>query len=167
MTISLIKFLVITLVFCGGVGALIFSLKGQGPSDAKGTSVAQEEKFLVDVRQADSLHINLKKTDPNEQASEFSALRFKQEEAIGHMETGYQADTVFQSLAKSTGRNYSKLLGTVALQASDRQTKADTKEQLTDNVAILKTDIQSLETQLMLKQSSLESMRAIKAAQQP
>jgi len=81
------------------------------------------------------------------------------------MEAGYKADTVFQSLSRTTGRNYSKLLGTVALQASDRQTKADTRLQLVDEVATLKTDIQSLETQLMLKQSSVESMRALKAAQ--
>ncbi len=166
MNASFIKFLGIALLFCGGIGALVYSLNKQETSGGKGTSAEQEEEFLSDVRQADSLHIKLKKTDPTEQASEFSSLRFKQEEAIGRMETGYKADTVFSSLAQVTGRNYSKLLGTVAVQATDRQTKADTKEQLTDQVATLKTDTQSLETQLMLKQSSLESMRAIKAAQQ-
>ena len=82
------------------------------------------------------------------------------------METGYRADTVFRVLSQSTGRNYSKLLSLVALQASDRETKVETKEQLVDQIAGLKTEVQSLETQLMLKQLSLESMRAIKAAQQ-
>ena len=165
MNASFIKFLLVTLLFAGGIGALVYATSGRGPTGGAGTSADQEEQFLGDVRQADSLHINLKKTDPTEQASEFSALRFKQEETIGRMETGYKADTTFKSLAQVTGRNYSKLLGTVAVQATDRQTKAETKDQLTDLVATLKTDIQSLETQLMLKQSSLESMRAIKAAQ--
>ncbi|MFD2571143.1 hypothetical protein ACFSUS_10890 [Spirosoma soli] len=165
MNESFIKFLLVTLLFGGGIGACVYGLNGQGESTRKGTSVQQEEEFLSDVRQADSLHIQLKKTDPAEQASEFSALRFKQEEAIGRMEKGYQADTVFRSLAQVTGRNYSKLLGTVALQATDRQTKADTKQQLTDQITNLKGEIQSLETQLTLKQTSLESMRAMKAAQ--
>jgi hypothetical protein len=164
MNASLVKFLIATLLFCGVLGGIIYALKGEGPNDGKGTSAAQEEKFLGDVRQADSLYIKFKKTDPTEQASEYSSLRFQQEETIGHMEGGYQADTVFQSLTRATGRNYNKLMGTVALQASDRQTKADSKEQITDQVATLKTDVQSLETQLMLKQSSLESMRAMKAA---
>ncbi|UHG92594.1 hypothetical protein [Spirosoma oryzicola] len=166
MNASLIKFLLVTLVFAGGIGALVYALSGPGPANEKGTSAEQEDHFLSDIRKADSLHIKLKKTDPNEQASDFSALRFQQEEAIGRMETGYKADTLFRSLAQLTGRNYSKLLGTVSVQATDRQSKAETKEQLTDQVATLKTDIQSLETQLMLKQSSLESMRAIKASQQ-
>ncbi|GAB3894286.1 hypothetical protein [Spirosoma agri] len=165
MNASFIKFLLVTLLFGGSIGALVYALSGQKPSDGQGTSADQEDQFLTDINRADSLHIKLKKTDPIEQASEFSAIRFKQEEAISRMETGYQADTLFRSLAQATGRNYSKLLGTVALQASDRQTKADTKDQLTDQVVTLKTDIQSLETQLMLKQSSLESMRALKAAQ--
>jgi hypothetical protein len=165
MNASFIKFLLVTLFLGGGMGAIFYALSGQGPSDGKGTSVEQEEHFLSDVRQADSLHIKLKKTDPTEQASEFSSLRFRQEEAIGRMETGYKADTVFRSLSQVTGRNYSKLLGTVALQASDRQTKAETKDQLVDQVATLKTEVQSLETQLMLKQSSLENLRTIKATQ--
>lgn len=165
MNASFVKFLLVTLLLGGAIGAAVYLANGQGPSGGQGTSAEQEEQFLSDVRQADSLHIKLKKTDPSEQASEFSALRFKQEEAIGRMETGYRADTAFQSLSRVTGRNYSKLLGTVAVQATDRETKAETKQQLTEQVATLKTDIQSLETQLMLKQSSLESMRALKAAQ--
>ncbi|GAB4021208.1 hypothetical protein [Spirosoma koreense] len=165
MNASLIKFLLLTVVLAAGLGGLIYALIGKGPTADKGLSVQQEEQFLGDVHQADSLHIKLKKTDPNEQASDFSSLRFQQEAAIGRMETGYKADTVFRSLSQITARNYSKLLGTVALQATDRQTQAETKDQLTDQVATLKTDIQSLETQLMLKQSSLESMRALKAAQ--
>ncbi|WP_338871367.1 hypothetical protein WBJ53_25205 [Spirosoma sp. SC4-14] len=165
MNASFIKFLLVTLLLGGVLGAVVYLANGQGPSGGQGPSADQEEHFLSDVRQADSLHIKLKKTDPSEQASEFSTLRFRQEEAIGRMETGYRADTTFQSLSRIAGRNYSKLLGTVAVQATDRQTKAETKEQLTDEVATLKTDIQSLETQLMLKQSSLESMRALKAAQ--
>ncbi|GAB3510002.1 hypothetical protein GCM10027341_47800 [Spirosoma knui] len=165
MNESLIKFLLVTLLLGGGIGGLVYVLGGRGESAKTGTSVEQEEQFLSDVRQADSLHIKLKKTDPTEQASEFSALRFKQEEAIARMESGYKADTVFKSLSQVTGRNYNKMLGTVALQASDRQTKADTKLQLTDQISNLKVDVQSLETQLMLKQSSLESMRALKAAQ--
>ena len=166
MNPALIKFLLITLLIGGGIGGIVYALTDHGPAkDSAGMSAAQEEQFLSDVRQADSLHIKLKKTDPTEQASEFSALRFKEEEAIGRMETGYKADTTFRELSQMTGRNYSKLLGTVAMQASDRETKAETKQTLTDQVATLKTDIQSLETQLMLKQSSLESMRALKAAQ--
>lgn len=165
MNESLIKFLIVTLLIGGGIGGAVYALGGQGTASKTGISVDQEDQFLADVHQADSLHIKLKKTDPNEQASEFSAIRFKQEEAIGRMESGYKADTVFRSLSQVTGRNYSKLLGTVALQASDRQTKADSKLQLTDEIANLKVDIQGLETQLMLKQSSLESMRAMKAAQ--
>ena len=165
MNASLIRFLLVTLVFVGSIGAILYALNRPKTSSGSGTSAEQEDYFLSDVRQADSLHIQLKKTDPAEHASEFSAMRFKQEENIGRMETGYKADTTFQSLTRATGRNYSKLLGTIALQANDRQTKADTKEQLTDQIANLKVDIQSLETQLMLKQSSLESMRAIKAAQ--
>ncbi|GAB3642838.1 hypothetical protein [Spirosoma arcticum] len=167
MNASFIKFLLVTLAIGGGIGALIYALNGQGASGGPGTSAEQETLFLSDVQQADSLHIKFKKTDPVEQASAFSDLRFKQEEAIGRMETGYKADTVFRALSQTTGRNYSKLLGTVALQASDRETKAETKQQLIDQIASLKTDVQSLETQLMLKQSSLESMRAIKATQQP
>lgn len=165
MNTSFIKFLLVTLLVSGGIGALMYSLNRQGPSAGKGTSAEQERLFLSDVQQADSLYIKFKKTDPTEQASTFSDLRFKQEAAIGRMEAGYQADTVFRVLAQTTGRNYSKLMGTVALQASDKETKADTKEQLTDQIATLKTEVQSLETQLMLKQSSLESMRALKAAQ--
>lgn len=163
---AFIKFLVVTLFIGGGIGALIYALSGSPKSGGAGTSAEQERLFLSDVQQADSLHITFKKTDPVEQASTFSDLRFKQEEAIARMETGYRADTVFRVLAQSTGRNYSKLLSLVALQASDRETKAETKEQLVDQIAGLKTEVQSLETQLMLKQSSLESMRAIKAAQQ-
>lgn len=165
MNASFIKFLLITIVLGCGIGFIVHALSGRGAASGPGTSVEQEEQFLSDIRQADSLHIKLKKTDPAEQASEFSALRFKQEEAVGRMETGYQADTVFKSLSQTTGRNYNKMLGTISIQASDRQSKADQKVQLTDQVASLKMDIQSLETQLMLKQSSLESMRAIKAAQ--
>lgn len=165
MNASMLKFLLVTLIFIGGIGGVIYALTEGGSASGAGLSTEQEDQFLNDVRQSDSLHIQLKKTDPSGQASQFSALRFQEEESIGRMETGYKADTVFQSLARTTGRNYSKLLGTVALQASDRQTKADTKLQLIDEVATLKTDIQSLETQLMLKQSSVESMRAIKAAQ--
>lgn len=165
MNASLIKFLLVTFVFVGGLGAIIYSMNKQGAASGPGTSADQEEQFLGDVRQADSLHIKLKKTDPTEQASEFSALRFKQEEAIGRMETGYKADTVFRELSQTTGRNYSKLLGTVAVRASDRQTKADTKLELTDQIAALKTDIQGLENRLMVKQASLENMRAIRAAQ--
>ncbi|NDU96737.1 hypothetical protein [Spirosoma terrae] len=165
MNASFIKFLLVSLVFAGAIGGLFYILAGQRSTDGRGTSVEQEDLFLSDVRQADSLHIKLKKTDPSEQASEFSSLRFKQEEAIGRMETGYKADSVFRSLSQMTGRNYNKLLGIVAIQATDRQSKAETKEQLIDQVATLKTEIQSLETQLMLKQSSLESMRALKASQ--
>ena len=165
MNASFIKFLLVTLLLGGGIGGIVYALNGQGAASGPGTSVSQEEQFLSDIRQSDSLHIKLKKTDPAEQASEFSALRFKQEESVGRMETGYKADTVFKSLAQTTGRNYNKMLSAVSIQASDRQTKVDQKLQLTDQVASLKTDIQSLETQLMLKQSSLESMRALKAAQ--
>lgn len=165
MNASVVKFLLVTLAFAGGIGALVYSSSGQRTPAGSGTSATQEAQFLTDVHGADSLHIQLKKTDPDKQASEFSALRFREEEAIGRMETGYRADTVFRSLSRITGRNYSKLLGTVAIQASDRQTKADTRAQLTDEVSSLKVDIQSLETQLMLKQSSLETMRALKAAQ--
>ena len=165
MNASLLKFLLVTLLFVGGIGAIVYALSGRSTSAGPGTSVDQEDQFLGDVHQADSLHIQLKKTDPNEQASQFSALRFNEEAAIGRMETGYKADTVFQSLSRTTGRNYNKLLSTVAIKASDRQTKAETKLQLTEQVATLKTDIQSLETQLMLKQSSLEGIRAMKAAQ--
>ncbi|AQG80527.1 hypothetical protein [Spirosoma montaniterrae] len=166
MNTSLLKFLIITLLLAGSIGALMHSQFGGRSGRGKATSVEQEDLFLGDVAQADSLHQQLKKTDPAEKPSEFSALRFKQEEAIGRMEKGYKADSVFRLLTQTTGRNYNKMLGIVALQASDRQTQADAKEQLTDQIATLKTDIQSLETQLMLKQSSLESMRAIKAAQQ-
>ena len=166
MNTSFIKFLLVALAFCGGIGALVYGLNGARSSGGAGTSDEQELLFLSDVQQADSLHIKFKKTDPVEQASTFSDLKFRQEAAIERMKTGYKADTVFQSLAQTTGHNYSKLLGTVALQASDRETKANTKEQLVDQIASLKTEVQSLETQLMLKQSSLESMRAIKAAQQ-
>lgn len=161
-----LKFLIVTLLVGGGIGALLSALSGSRTSVGSVTSAEQERLFLSDVQQADSLHIKFKKTDPVEQASVFSDLRFRQEAAIGRMETGYQADTVFRALAQTTGRNYNKLLGAVALQASDKETKADTKEQLTDQIASLKAEVQSLETQLMLKQSSLESMRAIKAAQQ-
>ncbi len=165
MNASFLKFLLVTLAAGGGIGALVYAANGRGAAGGAGTSAEQEQLFLSDVQQADSLHIKFKKTDPIEQASAFSDLRFRQEAAIGRMETGYKADTLFRALTQTTGRNYSKLLGTVALQASDRETKAETKQQLTDQTATLKTDIQSLETQLMLKQSSLESMRAIKAAQ--
>ena len=166
MNARFVKFLFVTLAIGGGIGALIYAMSGRDTSAGSGTSEEQERLFLSDVQQADSLHIKFKKTDPVEQASAFSDLRFKQEEAIGRMETGYKADTIFRELTQTTGRNYNKLLGTVALQASDRETKAETKQQLIDQIASLKTDVQSLETQLMLKQSSLESMRAIKAAQQ-
>lgn len=165
MNASFIKFLLVTLVVGGGIGAVIHALNGQRSPAGAGTSAEQERLFLSDVQQADSLHIKFKKTDPVEQASAFSDLRFKQEAAIGRMETGYKADTVFRALVQTTGRNYNKLLSTVALQASDRETKAETKERLIDQIASLKTEVQSLETQVMLKQSSLESMRAIKAAQ--
>jgi Mg/Co/Ni transporter MgtE len=166
MNASFIKFLLVTLAFCGVIGALMYRLSGAGSAGGAGTSDEQEVLFLSDVQQADSLHIKFKKTDPAEQASVFSDLKFRQEAAIERMKTGYKADTVFQSLTQTTGRNYGKLLTTVVLQASDRETKATTKEQLVDQIASLKTEVQSLETQLMLKQSSLESMRAIKAAQQ-
>ncbi|NID12108.1 hypothetical protein [Fibrivirga algicola] len=166
MSVPFIKFLVITLAVSGGIGALIYTFCSGNTSAGTGTSAEQELLFLSDVQQADSLHIKFKKTDPIDQASAFSDLRFKQEAAIGRMETGYKADTVFKALAQTTGRNYSKLLGTISLQASDRETKAETKVQLIDQISTLKTEVQSLETQLMLKQSSLESMRAIKAAQQ-
>jgi len=165
MNASMIKFLFVTLIISGSIGGVMYALTESGMASGAGLSTEQENHFLNDVRQSDSLHIQLKKTDPDEQASQFSALRYREEESIGRMEAGYKADTVFQSLSRTTGRNYSKLLGTVALQASDRQTKADTRLQLVDEVATLKTDIQSLETQLMLKQSSVESMRALKAAQ--
>ena len=165
MNASFIKFLLVTLAVGGGIGAVVHALNGQR-TPVGGGSAGQELLFLSDVQQADSLHIKFKKTDPVGQASVFSDLRFRQEAAIGRMETGYRADTVFKALAQTTGHNYSKLLGTVALQATDRETKADTKQQLIDEIAGLKTEVQSLETQLMLKQSSLESMRAIKAAQQ-
>lgn len=165
MNASLIKFLLVTLVCAGGIGAAVSALSGRGAASKTGTSADQEEQFIGDVRRADSLHIDLKKTDPAEEASQFSALRFKQEETIGRMETGYKADTLFRFLTQVTGRNYYKMLGTVAFKATDRQTKAESKLQLTDQIAGLKTDVQSLETQLMLKQSSLESMRALKAAQ--
>jgi hypothetical protein len=166
MNPSFIKFLLVTVFIGGGIGVLVYALSAKGTPAGSGPSAEQELLFLSDVQQADSLHIKFKKTDPVEQASAFSDLRFRQEAAIGRMEKGYQADTVFRVLSQSAGRNYNKLMGTVALQVSDRETKAETKVQLIDQIANLKTEVQSLETQLMLKQSSLESMRAIKAAQQ-
>lgn len=165
MSASFWKFLLVTLVGALGLGALVYAVGGRTASAAGGTSARQEAQFLADVRQVDSLHVALKKTDPVQQASEFSNLRFRQESLIERMDDGYGGDSLFRAITRTTARNDRKRLDAVAAQVSDRQTAANLKDQLTNQVAGLKTDIQGLETQLMLKQTSLENLRALQAAQ--
>ncbi|MBO0936701.1 hypothetical protein J2I47_09110 [Fibrella sp. HMF5335] len=167
MNTSFVKFLLVTLGLGLGVVGGIYWLAGQGASGRQTISPAQEVHFLTDAQLADSLYRQLKKTDPVEKASEFSAVRFQLEEAIGRLQKGYGPDTLFSQITGTTGHNYQKLMDLVALKTTNRQSRIATKAQLKLQVDGLNTAVQALQTQVLMKQSSLDNLRAMKASQRP
>jgi hypothetical protein len=157
---SFIRFLLFTLLFTAVAGGLVYLLWGRQPTgDDKATSVRSEQQFLSDVQQADSLHTQLKKTDPAENASAYSSMRFKLDETVRRMNTGYGGDSLFTAICQATAKNYHKLLGAVTVQNTDRQSRSQSKQTLTLQIDGLKSEIQTLETQLILKQASLDNLR--------
>lgn len=162
-----IKFLLLTLVIGLGIVAGIYWVAGRGNTGRPTSTTGQETAYVADAQLADSLVQQLKKTDPIEKASDFSALRFHLQETISRLEKGYSPDSLFGQITGTTGQNYQRLLDLIALQTTTKQTRIATKAQLKLQLDGLNTAVQTLQTQVMLKQANLDNLRAMKASQRP
>ncbi len=167
MNASFIKFLLVTLGLGLGIVGGIYWIAGQGAAGRQSITTEQEIQYVTDAQLADSLVRQLKKTDPVEKASEFSTIRFQLEETIGRLGKGYSPDSLFGQITGTTGQNYQKLLDLIALQTANRQSHVVAKSAVKLQVDGLNTAVQALQTQLLMKQSSLDNLRAMKASQRP
>ena len=165
MNVSFIKFSLITLIFGLGVVGSVYWLTGHGMSGKQTITAEQEARYVADAQLADSLFRQLKRTDPVEKASEFSSVRFRLQETIERLSKRYAPDSLFAQITGTTGRNYQRLLDLVALQTANKQTRVAAKSQLKLQVDGLNGAVQALQTQVLMKQSSLDNLRAMKATQ--
>ncbi|MBO0932460.1 hypothetical protein [Fibrella aquatilis] len=167
MNASFVKFLLVTLVLGAGVVGGMYWVAGRGSGGRQSITAEQENQYIADAQLADSLFRQLKKTDPVEKASEFSSVRFQLEETIGRLGKSYAPDSLFSQITGTTGQNYQKLLDLVALQTTNRQSQTSAKAQIKSQLDGLTAGVQALQTQVMLKQASLDNLRAMKASQRP
>ena len=167
MTTSFIKFSLVTLALGLGVVGGVYWLAGRGAAGKQSITTEQEARYVADAQLADSLFRQLKKTDPVEKASEFSSVRFRLQETIERLGKGYATDSLFGQLTGTTSQNYHKLLDLVALQTANKQTRVAARSQVKLQVDGLNTAVQALQTQVLMKQSSLDNLRAMKASQRP
>lgn len=167
MNASFIKFLLVTLALGLGVVGGIYWIAGRGALGKQTITTEQEARYVADAQLADSLFRQLKRTDPVEKASEFSSVRFRLQETIERLGKGYAPDSLFGQITGATGQNYQKLLDLVALQTANKQTRVTAKSQLKLQVEGLNVAVQAMQTQVLMKQSSLDNLRALKATQRP